>query len=147
MCNPALIVMGIMVAGAVYANSEQKKATEEQMKVQQAEIDAAAQQKKQERMEEARALRASARAAAAESAIGGNSVDAMNIDIMSQAGQDVALIETNRRNGTLASSAEAAARIRMANAEMVSSISSSVAGGVNTAYSDYTIKKNGRGGG
>lgn len=139
--------MGIMIVGAVYANSEQKKATKEQMKVQQSEIDAAAQQKKQERMEEARALRASARAAAAESAIGGNSVDAMNLDIMSQAGRDVALIETNRRNGTLASSAEAAARIRMANAEMVSSISSSVAGGVNTSYSNYTAQKSGRGGG
>jgi hypothetical protein len=140
-------MMGIMVAGAVYANSEQKKATKEQLKVQQAEIDSAAQQKKQERMEEARALRASARAAAAESAIGGNSVDAIQVDIMGQAGRDVALIETNRRNGTLASSAEAAARIRMANAEMVSSVSSSVAGGVNSTYTNYNIKKTGRGGG
>ncbi|MGO1069485.1 virion core protein, T7 gp14 family [Lysobacter sp. CA199] len=131
-----------MIAGAVYANGEQKKATKEALKVQQSEIDASAATQKNERMEEARALRATARAAAAEAAIGGNSVDAISIDVMGQAGRDVALIETNRRNGTLASSAEANARIRSANAEMVQSIGSAAATGM-SGYQNYMIRRKG----
>lgn len=147
MCEPTTIAtVAVMVATSVYAAQEQKKATKAQLKVQQSEIDAAAATQKNERMEEARALRASARAAAAEAAIGGNSVDAISTDIMGQAGRDVALIETNRRNGTLASSAEANARIRVANAEMISSSGSAIAGGINTGYSNYLIRKNGTSG-
>jgi len=135
--------MVIGAATAVYSSEQQKKATEQQLKVQQSEIDASAAQKRNDRMEEARALRAAARAAAAESAIGGNSVEAISQDVMGQAGRDVALLETNRRNGTLASSAEAMARIRVANADMVNSIGSSVANGANSMYSNYQISKYG----
>lgn len=135
-----------MIAGAVYANGEQKKATKEALKVQQSEIDASAATQKNERMEEARALRATARAAAAEAAIGGNSVDAISIDVMGQAGRDVALIETNRRNGTLASSAEANARIRSANAEMVQGIGSAATTGA-AGYQNYMIRRKGATGG
>ncbi|WP_408953175.1 hypothetical protein [Lysobacter sp. Hz 25] len=135
-----------MIAGAVYANSEQKKATKDALQVQQAEIDASAATQKNERMEEARALRATARAAAAEAAIGGNSVDAISIDVMGQAGRDVALIETNRRNGSLASSAEANARIRGANAEMVQGIGGAATTGM-SGYQNYMIRRKGATGG
>lgn len=136
----------IAIVGAVYTKTEQNKATREMLDVQQKEIDASAATQKQQRMEEARALRATARAAAAESAISGNSVDAISADIMGQAGRDVSLVETNRRNGTLASSAEASARMRVANADMINTIGSSVAGGISSGYGNYTIKKNGAGG-
>ncbi len=132
----------IAIVGAVYTKTEQNKATREMLDVQQKEIDASAATQKQQRMEEARALRATARAAAAESAVSGNSVDAIAVDIMGQAGRDVSLIETNRRNGTLASGAEAAARMRVANADMINSIGSTAV----SSYNNYTIKKNGPGG-
>lgn len=137
MCEPTTIIMGTMAiigaATAVYGMQQQKKATVQMAKKQQEQIDASAQAKKQERMEQARQLRATARAAAAEAGVAGNSVEHMLGDIMGQAGRDVSLIEVNRRNGVDASSAEANARLRVANAEMVQSLANT---GTNT-YANY----------
>lgn len=146
MCDGGVIsiplITAIVGAGvAVHGAREQKKATQAMLNQQQSEIDAAAVVKKQQRMEEARALRATARASAAEAAIGGNSLAMLEEDIMGQAGRDLALIETNRRNGTLASAAEASARIRVANAEALGTAGSGFVSGAGSAYNNYTIKR------
>lgn len=146
MCNPAVIPIALAIASAataVYTTNEQNKATSAQAERQQDQINASAQEKTRQRMEEARALRASARASAAESAVAGNSLAMIETDIQAQAGQDVALIERNRRNGVEASTAEANARLRLSNAEMWSQIGSSAASGVSGAYDRYTIQSQG----
>lgn len=129
----------ILAAGAaVHGYQQQKKAVAEMAKVQQDQINDQAQQRTLDRMEEARALRAQARAAAAEAAVSGNSIDLLLDDITGQAGRDVSIIERNRRNGVLASDAEASARLRGAHAEMVGGVLGSATNfGIN--YSRYKI--------
>ncbi|MDO7934412.1 MULTISPECIES: virion core protein, T7 gp14 family [Xanthomonas] len=138
------IAMAVIGAGtAVYQGKQQAKAIGEQMQAEQSQIDAKAQVDTLQRMAEARSLRATARASAAEAAIGGNSLQAIDNDIMAQAGRDVAMIEGNRERGVAASSADAAARTRVANAEMVGGVINTAASGATSAYSNYQIKKRG----
>ena len=131
----------MMVVGALTAKQMQKqqqKATEAMAAVQQQQINDQAAQKTNDRMQEARRLRAQARASAAEAGVAGNSVDSLLDDIYGQAGRDVALIETNRKNGIAASEADAAGRIRMSKAEMWSGIVSSAANSYDS-YQRYRI--------
>lgn len=136
-----IITAVIGAATAVYGVKQQNKATQVMLDQQQSEIDASAVQQKHQRMEEMRSLRATARASAAEAAIGGNTISMIETDIQGQAGRDIALIETNRRNGSLASASEANARTRVANAEAFASVGGSVVGGASSAYNNYTIRK------
>lgn len=146
MCDGGVFTVPIITAvlgaaTAVYGVKKQNEGTQAMLDQQQSQIDASAVQKKQQRMEEARALRATARASAAEAAIGGNSFAMIETDIMGQAGRDLALIETNRRNGSLASASEANARTRVANAEAFAAIGGSLANGATSAYRNYTIRQ------
>lgn len=134
MCEPVTIAtLAIGAATAVYSHNQQVKAIEQATAAQQEQINAQAAQKTHERMQEARALRASARAAAAEAGVAGNSVDIFLNDIMGQAGQDVSLIETNRRAGVEASAAESRARSRAAQTQMYGQLAQTGLG----AYSGY----------
>lgn len=143
MCDGGVVSVPLtmMVIGALTAKQMQKqqqKATEAMAAVQQQQINDQAAQKTNERMEEARKLRAQARASAAEAGVAGNSVDALLDDIYGQAGRDVALIETNRKNGIDASAADAAGRIRMSKAEMWSGVASSAVNSYDS-YQRYKI--------
>lgn len=141
MCEPTTIVMAttaiLSAAVAVRGANQQRHAIEAQAKVQQEQINDQAQQQSQERVEEARRLRAQARAVAAEAGVAGNSVDVLLDDIYGQAGSDVALIETNRRNGVTASSESARARLRETDAQLASSLVGA-ASQTGSAYSIYS---------
>lgn len=141
MCEPTTLIAAGAIASAavsVYGYQQQKKAIKQMAEQQQEQINDQATKRINDRMAEARALRSQARAAAAEAAVSGNSIDALFNDITAQAGQDVATMERNRKNGIAASEAEAGARMRGATAEALGGVVSAGYGwAVNT--SQYKI--------
>jgi len=140
MCEPTTIVLAttavLSAAMAVRGANQQRHAVEAMAKQQQEQVNDQAQAKTLERMEEARKLRAQARASAAEAGVSGNSIDVLLDDVYRQAGRDVALIENNRRNGVAASSANAGARLREVNGQLVSGLAGAAEQGAN-AYAVY----------
>jgi hypothetical protein len=134
------IAMAIVGAGtAVYQGKQQAKALQEQMNQEQEVINKEASVATNEKLSEVRALRASARAAAAESAIGGNSLFGIQQEIEAQGGRDMAQIESNRKQGIHASTADTKARAKVAKAETLSSVTSYAAQGASGAYNNYKI--------
>lgn len=147
MCEPTTIALAagaVLSAGAaVYQGRQAAKDIEQQMAQQQKQVDAQAQQQTNSRIEEARRLRATARAAAAEAAVSGNSLFAIESDIEAQAGRDVALIETNRKNGIESTELDANARLRANRAEAIGGVLSAGVSAGSAYAQNYTIKKYG----